>query len=171
MMIIGDGGHASVIKELLEQYEIGWFGYKDAVVAVGDNAARKKEAQANSFQRFPPLISNKAIVSKSAFIGEGTVIMPGAIIAANAKIGCFCIVNHGATVDHDCVIGDYVNIAPGAHLCGHVEVGEGSLVGVGVGIAPMCKIPAWTLVKARKLEMEPLYAREQDFAQWEKISL
>ena len=158
MKIIGDGGHAKVIRELLTQYEIGWFSYKDAVIAVGDNAARKKEAEKNADLRFPPLISKEAYLSKDTFVGEGTVIMPGAIIAPGANVGRFCIVNHNAVVDHDCVIGDYVHIAPGAHLCGHVEVGEGTLVGVGVGIAPMCKIPAWVLVKARKLEMEPLYA-------------
>lgn len=158
MRIIGDGGHASVIKELLEQYPIGYFPYNFAVVAVGDNKARKREVKANDNLRWPPLISEKAIVSKSAIIGEGTVIMHGVIVQANARIGCHVILNSGCVVDHDCVIGDYAHIAPGAHLCGHVEVGEGTLVGVGVGIAPMCKIPPWVLVKARKLEMEPLYA-------------
>ena len=50
----------------------------------------------------------------------------------------------------------FVHIAPGAHLCGHVKVGEGTLVGVGVGIAPMAVIPPWSLVKAARLDIEPL---------------
>ena len=158
MRIIGDGGHARAIREVLKEYMINWFDDNAVIVAVGDNLARKKEARANSKFVFPTIISSKASVSNGATIGEGTIIMPGAVVRANAIIGRFVILNSSCSVDHDCIIGDYAHIAPGAHLCGHVEVGEGSLVGVGVGIAPLCKIPAWTLVKARRLEMEPLYA-------------
>ena len=145
---IGDGGHASVLQEIFSEYD-------QFIIAIGDNATRKRISEQH--RGFGKLVHSSAVVSGSAIIGEGTVIMAGAIVQANARIGKHCIINTGATVDHDCVIGDYVHIAPGAHLCGHVEVGEGSLIGVGVGIAPMCKIPPWTLVKARRLEMVPLY--------------
>ena len=157
MKIIGDGGHAAVVRETLSLMSTQAFPDSYAFIAVGDNAARKKESEAWGLQA-PRIIHPTASVSPSAVIGEGTVIMANAVVAARATIGKHCIINHGAVCDHDTVVGDYAHIAPGAHLCGHVEVGEGALVGVGVGIAPMCKIPAWTLVKARKLEMEPLYA-------------
>lgn len=153
---IGDGGHAKVIRELVEQYDIGWFKYKDTVIAVGDNMARKREAEAHADLRFPVLISKDARVSKDAIVGEGTVIMAGAVVQPATRIGRFCILNTGCGVDHDCVIEDYAHIAPGAHLCGDVHIGEGTLVGVGVGIAPGCKVPAWSLVKARRLEIVPL---------------
>jgi UDP-3-O-[3-hydroxymyristoyl] glucosamine N-acyltransferase len=126
------------------------------VIAVGDNAARKKEAEAHAGEFFPILMGPGAFVAKDVTVGEGTVIMSGAIIQTGAQIGKHCILNTGCSVDHDCILGDYVHIAPGAHLCGHVEVGEGSLVGVCVGIAPGCIIPAWSLVKARRLEIVPL---------------
>lgn len=155
MMLIGDGGHALVLREIPEGKVFNRIS--EWIIAVGDNAARKKEAEHNELN-YGILIHPTAVISPSATIGSGTVIMAGAIIQARARIGKHCIINTGATVDHDCIIGDYAHIAPGAHLCGHVEVGEGALVGVGVGIAPMCKIPPWVLVKARKLEMEPLYA-------------
>ena len=159
MKIIGDGGHAAVIRELIAANPIeravndGVF-----VVAVGDNAARKREVLSRSGE---PLILWSLIhpfswVSPSASIGCGTVVMAGAVIQAGASIGTYCIINTGATVDHGCTIGNYAHIAPGAHLCGNVTVGEGALVGVGVGIAPGAKIPAWSLVKARRLEIETL---------------
>lgn len=151
MMIIGDGGHAKVMRDVLEEFDAA-----GTFVAIGDNAARKKEAEKIK-EVCPAVVARGAYVASDVPIGAGTIVMRGAIVQTGSKIGRFCIINTGATVDHDCVICDYVHIAPGAHLCGHVEVGEGSLIGVGVGIAPMCKIPPWTLVKARRLEMVPLY--------------
>ena len=151
MRVIGNGGHARVIADFPQASD--WYLF----IAIGDNAARKGEVECATGP-FATLIHETALISPSARIGEGSVIMANAIVAANARIGKHVIINHAAVCDHDTVVGDYAHIAPGAHLCGHVEVGEGALVGVGVGIAPMCKIPAWTLVKARRLEMEPLYA-------------
>ena len=162
MKIIGDGGHAKVVRDILHLMSYAELP-NSAIVAIGDNASRKKESE-RCYAAFvySMAIHPTAVIADDTDIGEGTVICAGAIIQPNVKIGKHCIINTGATVDHDCVIGDYAHIAPGAHLCGHVEVGEGALVGVGVGIAPMCKIPAWVLVKARKLEMEPLYKEMAD---------
>ena len=150
MNFIGNGGHASVLLEFAIPQN-AW------IIAVGDNRTRKLMAETKD-QEWGVMIHPSAVVSPSAKIGVGTVIMAGAVVQANARIGRHCIINSCASVDHDAVVSDYAHIAPGAHLCGHVEVGEGALVGAGVCVAPMGKIPAWTLVKARKLEMEPLYA-------------
>ena len=150
-MIIGNGGHASVIKT--------FYSDADDIVAIGDNATRKKVVE----QRMRAgLWTNGSAIHPSAQIadfvpiGIGTVIMAGVIVQTGAKIGKHVILNTGCVVDHDCVIEDYAHIAPGAHLCGDVHIGEGTLVGVGVGIAPGCKVPAWSLVKARRLEIVPL---------------
>ena len=150
--IIGDGGHASVVKEIVR------LTFMDrptsgAFVAIGDNKARKKEAESNGGP-FAVLVHPSAIVSDSASIGEGSIIMAGAIIQPHASIGRHVIVNSGATLDHHCIIGDYAHIAPGAHLCGAVHVGEGTLVGVGVGIAPQTTIPSWSIVKAARLDVQ-----------------
>ena len=67
-------------------------------------------------------------------IGEGTVIMQGAIIQTEVQIGKHCIINTKASVDHECVIGDYVHIAPGCTISGDVYVGEGTWIGVGTTI-------------------------------------
>ena len=160
MSVIGDGGHAKVIRS--------FYYHADTIIAIGDNAKRRQVALENEGMR-PAVVYGRAIhpsaqVPASVSVGIGTVIMANVVVQIGATIGKHVILNTSCVVDHDCVIGDYAHIAPGAHLCGHVEIGEGTLVGVGVGIAPMCKIPAWTLVKARRLEMEPLYkSLEQDY--------
>ena len=148
MKIIGDGGHAAVIRTLANR--------TGTVIAVGDNRDRKGEAEAHAGDTFPILVHPCASINGEVLIGEGTVIMAGAVVQTRAKIGRFCILNTGCSVDHDCVLGDYVHIAPGAHLCGNVTVGEGALVGVGVGVAPNTVIPAWSLVKAARLDICPM---------------
>lgn len=151
-MIFGSGGHSKVIEDIPLDDPDCW------VVAVGDNAARKREVSAceRMGRRFTVAIHPDARISPSAKIGEGSVIMAGAIVQAHAVIGRHCIINTGASVDHDCVLGDFVHIAPGAHLCGGVQVGEGAMVGVCVGVAPGYKIPPWHLVKARRITGEDI---------------
>lgn len=126
------------------------------IIAIGDNKSRKVEAEKLSKDKFFSVIHSWAYVAKDAHIGDGTVIMAGAVIEPNVRIGKHCIINTGATVSHDCVLEDYVHIAPGAHLCGGVRVGEGALVGVGVGVAPMAQIPAWHICKAARLDICPM---------------
>ena len=109
-----------------------------AVIAIGDNAMRKKFAEhARALGlRLPVLIHPNAYVSPTAKLGDGTVVMAGAIISAHAHIGELGIINTRATIDHDCYIGDYVHIAPGVTLAGNVTVGDCSLIGVGASVIP-----------------------------------
>ena len=151
MKIIGDGGHAKVIRTLTE-----WDAFGKWICAVGDNLARKREVERHPDYEWSIATSSTFLWKCDVEIGEGTVIMEGAVIQSGTRIGKHVIINTGATVDHDCVVEDYAHIAPGAHLCGDVHIGEGTLVGVGVGIAPGCQIPSWSLVKARRLEIGPL---------------
>ena len=92
------------------------------------------------------------IISSTAIIGEGTVVMQGAIVQTEVKIGKHCIINTKASIDHECVIGDYVHIAPGCTISGDVCVGEGTWVGVGstviqgVRIGKNCFIGAGSVI-------------------------
>lgn len=160
--LVGDGGHAKVVREVIAEafpsWKLAlnrWFGPDYVFVAVGNNYHRRKEVN-QSNGPFITLIHPAAHISPTARIGMGTIIMAGAVIQANVKIGRHCIINTGASVDHDCVIEDFVHIAPGVNLCGGVHVGEGSLLAVGLGFAPNSKIDAWSFVKAKGLHVEPL---------------
>ena len=155
-MIFGDGGHAKVIRDINIVPEGAW------VVAIGDNHIRKKEALEllrnwkllEMDSKFGVAIHPFSSVSPKAKIGEGSVICAGAVICADAVIGKHCIINTCASVDHDSVLQDFVHIAPGAHLCGGVQVGEGGFVGTGVCLPPGFKLAEWTLIKARRFKPE-----------------
>ena len=149
MKIIGDGGHAKVVRSFIHRLAHSRVdGY--AFIAVGDNASRKREAllAAAAGYKFPVLIHPSAVVDKSAKIGEGTVIMALAVVQPDSVIGKHCILNTSCSVDHDCVLEDYVHIGPGAHLCGGVKVGEGTLCGVGSRAVPGAVIGSWGLLRA-----------------------
>ncbi|MGE4470672.1 MAG: acetyltransferase [Desulfovibrio sp.] len=127
-------------------------GAQGAIVAVGDNALRKKVVEnAVSFCpeiAFVTVIHPASVVSRTAIIELGALIMPGAIINAKASVGQHAIVNSLAVVEHECVVGDFCHIAPGAVLGGNVSVGEGSLVGIGARVLPGKTIGSCALLGA-----------------------
>ena len=120
------------------------------VLAIGDNNIRKIKASLcdNLVNSYPVLIDPTAAISKSAQIGDGTVLMPGAHVNADALIGKHCIINTGATIEHDCTIHDFAHIAPGVVLTGAVEVGSLTLVGANTTVVPGVKIGQNCLVAA-----------------------
>lgn len=79
----------------------------------------------------PIIVSPRAYVSNSATLGEGTIVMHGAVVNADATIGNNCIINSQSLVEHDAVIKDHCHIAPGAIVNGGVVVGAKSFIGSG----------------------------------------
>lgn len=98
------------------------------------------------------------LVSPSATIGEGTVLVAGTIINAQAKIGRYCIVNTGATLDHDNVLEDGVQVCPGVHLAGNVYCGEGVFIGTGAVAIPGVKIGAHAVIGAGAVVLQDVPA-------------
>ncbi|HWR45830.1 acetyltransferase [Sporomusa sp.] len=124
--------------------------YFDAAIGIGDNLTRAKLLyQVKQFgYRLPVIVHPSAYISKSAELGEGTVVFAQAAVNARAKIGCGSIINTGATVDHDCELAQGVHISPGAHVAGEVKVGEFSWMGVGASVIPRIEIGKNVLVGA-----------------------
>jgi sugar O-acyltransferase (sialic acid O-acetyltransferase NeuD family) len=83
----------------------------------------------------PILQHPRATVERSADLGDGVQVFANAYVGPSAILRPKCMVNTGAIVSHDCVVGSYTHIAPGALLAGQVQVGERTLVGMGVTTA------------------------------------
>ncbi|WP_368895031.1 acetyltransferase [Priestia megaterium] len=110
--------------------------YEYAFVAIGSNTARLKWTEKLSHHGFkiPILIHPSSTVSRKSFIEEGTVIMAGAVINPNARIGRGCIINTASTIDHDCTLQAGVHTSPGAHIGGTVKIGERTWICIGATI-------------------------------------
>jgi sugar O-acyltransferase (sialic acid O-acetyltransferase NeuD family) len=175
--LYGAGGHAQIIKFILEQNgftEIEAFDdepelahnafktvkkgfrqypekycYDDVpfIISIGNNLQRAKIA---SFLKcsYIKAIHVSSTVSANVNIGEGTVVYAGAVIQPNTRIGKHVIINTMSSVDHDNILHDFVHISPKATLCGLVEIGEGSHIGAGAVIIAKIKIGKWCTIGA-----------------------
>ena len=170
MYLYGASGHGRVIKEILESLNQKVDGFIDdnpsvneqlglpvqhsaetvdeVIVTIGDNGMRKRGAEKLRCKFAKGIVHPKAVFSHTASIGEGSVVMAGAVVNAGTVIGNHSVINTCASVDHECQIGDYVHIAPGAHLCGLIQVGEGTLIGAGASVIPCVKIGRWCTIGA-----------------------
>jgi len=120
------------------------------IVAIGCNRARLAVATwlGEREFRFAVVADPSVVLSSTASIGAGTLLVAHAVINAEARIGQHVIVNTAATVDHDCVVEDGAHIGPGAHLCGDVRVGAGTLIGAGSVVIPGVRVGAGVVVGA-----------------------
>lgn len=94
------------------------------------------------------LVHPHASVCATAILGKGTQILAHALVAADTKIGESCIVNHGASVDHECILGIGVHLAPSATLCGCVTLGNNVFIGAGATVLPKVTIGENTVIGA-----------------------
>lgn len=160
VIIIGTGGHGRVIADIVMSAGDRVMGFLDDapnppqavcgfpvlgkvkdytrfpearfVIGIGSATVRRKIAEMMEGVSWYTAIHPAATISRlETEIGEGTVVMAGAVVNVCTKIGKHCILNTGSSVDHDNRIGDYTHISVGARLAGTVTVGQSVWVGIG----------------------------------------
>jgi sugar O-acyltransferase (sialic acid O-acetyltransferase NeuD family) len=114
------------------------------LVAIGGGLGRDRLAIQDLFEshgvRVEAIVHPDASVCGTALLGTGTQVLAQAVVSSDARIGKACIINHCASVDHECHLGDGVHLAPGSTLCGCVEIGDNVFVGAGAVVLPRVKI-------------------------------
>lgn len=97
--------------------------------------------------RAPALIHPRAYVADTARIGEGAMVMVGAIVDVRAEICDLVVLWPGACINHDVNIGPNTFISPNATLCGFAQVGAHSFVGAGAVIVDHGQVPEASFIK------------------------
>ena len=164
VIIIGAGGHAKVIADIVLRAGDNLIGFLDDddvkqgkvifkkykvigkvpdsykydgkffVVAIGDNYIRAKIVDKYNGLIWYTAIHPSAVIADTAKIGDGTVVMAGAIVNPDTTIGEHCILNTACSIDHDNVVGDYVHLSPGVNLAGTVSIGAYSWICIGASV-------------------------------------
>jgi len=122
------------------------------VFGIGENQTRFKIfnqiKKINNNFKFEKIISKDTIISKRAYIGNGTFIAPGCIINHNTTIGENCLINTGSIVEHDSEIEDYCSLGPGVTTGGNIKMKKFSYIGIASVLKHNIKIGENTVVGA-----------------------
>lgn len=148
------GGEAQ-LPELIRRHEIS-----GAIVAIGDNWLRHVLVERiRSIVPDLPFVSAihpSAEIARSARVGAGSVILPGAIVCANGVVGEFCIVNTKASLDHDGRMEDFSSFAPAVTAGGVVRIRQFAAVMLGVDICHSVCIGEHSVVGAGSLVLKDI---------------
>jgi UDP-perosamine 4-acetyltransferase len=165
VIILGAGGHGRAVADVATECGWTVAGFTDrspgeavlgqdgdvaalsrsglidgAVVGVGNSAlSRRVELFAlikAAGVPAPALVHPRAVVSRSARIGDGTVVFPGVVLGAHVVAGDNVVVYSGVVIEHECRIGDHAYLSPGVILSGDVTVEPGTFIGAGAVLLP-----------------------------------
>lgn len=163
VIIIGAGGHAKVIADIVQCSGDNILGFLDGyintdtflgkpvlgndsdfhlfpdayfIIAIGNAAARERISGNMPDAKWYTAIHPTAVISTlDTSIGEGSVVMANAVINPCAHVGKHCIVNTTAVVEHDNKIDDFVHVSVGTKLAGTVTIGKRTWIGVGASVS------------------------------------
>ncbi len=140
--VVGDFSKLADFDPACYQLVIG-VGYKHM-------RARRELAQRLKGRGFdlPALVHPRAYVAASARLGEGAVVMAGALVDSAAELGALTVLWPGAIVSHHCKLAGNTFLCPGSVVCGNTAVGLDCFVGASATIVDGVSVPPSTFVKA-----------------------
>jgi sugar O-acyltransferase (sialic acid O-acetyltransferase NeuD family) len=122
-----------------------------AVCIGGDRGLERVSLQHElAEQGVPPLtvVHRTAFVAADARLGAGCQVLAQAAVCVEAVLGESCIINTGASVDHECRLEAGVHVCPGARLAGCVRAGRYATIYTGAVVLPRVIIGEGAVVAA-----------------------
>ncbi|WP_369995359.1 acetyltransferase [Winogradskyella sp.] len=148
-------GNLELLPSLINKFDI-----QGIVIGIGSNTTRLR-AYKNIIDiapdlEFVPIVHPTAVLANGVIIPEGTVIMPGAIVNADARVGRFCLLNTKSSLGHDSTMSDFSSLASGATIGGNVEIGFCSAICLSASVAQNTTIGNYTTIGACSLVLKPI---------------
>ena len=123
-----------------------------AVVGVGSTALGRRVELFQTLRELdlaaPALVHPRAVLSRRARVGDGSVVFAGCVLGAGVEVGVNGVCYGGVIVEHDCRIGDHCYLSPGVVLSGQVTVESEAFLGSGATVVPGVTIGAGAVVAA-----------------------
>lgn len=118
--------------------------YDKAVAALGDNTMRLywTERLMEAGYQVPSVIHPSAILSPSAVIGSGTLVMQRAVVNTHTVVEHGVLVNSGAVIDHD------------SYICRGAHIGLGSVVKANCHIGEKEKVEAGQVIFSTRRKID-----------------
>lgn len=146
-------GNLKTLSSLVEKHNI-----KGIILAIEDNSARIKTYKIiktiNANLKFISIIHPEAIIASDVVIQQGALILAGAIINPNAKVGKFCILNANASLGHDSTMDDFSSLASSATIGGKVSIGYASAIYMSATVIQNISIGKHTVIGAAALVLK-----------------
>lgn len=109
----------------------------NAVIAISNPLIKQtifKKLSNNESIVFPNIIAHDAKIGYNVKIGIGCVICSSVILPVDSILDDFVTVNLASIIEHDAHIESFATLAPRVTVCGNVNVGSSSQIGVGTNI-------------------------------------
>lgn len=121
------------LDTVLEKYDLNSF---EVSIANGEPLVRKAiyDKLKSNDVKLATLVDNTAIVSDTAKIGEGVIILAYCFVSSSAVIGNNSVLNTNALVGHDVRLGEHCVVSSAVNIGGNCSVGENSYIGMGAQI-------------------------------------
>lgn len=175
LVVFGAGGHGKVVADILLASGLAVTGFLDdgrapdttvlglpvlgpaawlasnrarVALGVGDNRARAAVAEAceAAGATLVTAIHPRAVVSPSARVDIGAVVMALAVVNPDAVVARGAIVNTAAVIEHDCVVGAFAHVSPNAAMAGNSRLGTFAHLGIGAAMLPGTSVGDGTIV-------------------------
>lgn len=148
-------GNEKDLQNIIEKYHI-----KYAFIAIGDNTVRYKVSE--KIKKIAPnllfcsIIHPNTSIAKDTKIGDGTILMAGAVVNSSSVIGDFCILNTNSSLDHDSKMDNFSSLAPKVSTGGGCHIGNFSAISIGASLKHGITIGANSIIGANSLVLEDI---------------
>lgn len=109
--------------------------------------------------KFHTFVADQAVVASNVEIGVGSIVAPGTVISANARLGSHVQINFNCSIGHDAEIEMFSTLSPAVNVMGEVRVGEGSLLGGGAVVLPRLRVGRLATVGAGAVVLHEVHNR------------